>query len=318
MIPSKQLGQTSLKISTIGLGSIAFGGHYGPVARKQVTRTIRAAVDAGVTFFDTSPSYGAGLAEELLAEALIAEEVTIATKVGGGIDSAGSFWFINSKTNILQQVEESLRRLRRDQIDLYLLQGPDNQTPIGETMDTLEHLRATGRIRYIGLGNPTVEVLLEALKHTRVDVVEIPYNILNRSSEMELLPFCRAARIGVLTCEPFCRGLLTGQMSITSAFDEEDLRTSDPLFRGDVFRRNIENVNRLHAYAHEQGLTMVQLALGWILQNPVVGTAVCGAKAPDQIGAAAGSAQVRLTPEQFIAVTEIIGEHSFHPRSMTT
>lgn len=316
MIPSRQLGQTSLNISTIGLGSIAFGGHYGPVARKQVTRTIRAAVEAGVSFFDTSPSYGAGLAEELLAEALVAEEVTIATKVGGGIDSAGNFWFINSKTNILRQVEESLRRLRRDQIDLYLLQGPDNETPIGETMDTLERLRETGKIKYIGFGNPTVDILLEALKHTRIDVVEIPYNILNRSSETELLPFCHAARIGVLSCEPFCRGLLAGNMTAKAAFDEEDLRTSDPLFRGELFRRNIENVNRLHAYAHEQGLTMAQLAIGWVLQNPVIGAAVCGAKAPDQISSAATAAQIHLTPEKFIAVNEIIGEGSFHPRSM--
>jgi len=304
-----QLGKTGLTISRIGLGGLPFGGHYGPVAKSDAVRAIRAAVEEGVTFFDTSPSYGAGLAEEILGEALGSHihEVTVATKVGTGIDSEGHFWPLNTRGNITRQVEESLRRLRRAVIDIYQIHGPDPTTPLSETMEAMEELRRLGKIRAIGFCGATPEILRDSLQYGRIDAALVPYNILTRSIEEELLPFCRAANVAVLACEPYCRGLLTGKFHKNSVFEADDFRIEDRRFRGDMFRSHIESINRLRTLADQEGLTLTQLALAWILQNPQIGVAVCGAKTRLQFRQAVTATGIDLTPDQVMAVDQIVG-----------
>ena len=301
------LGRTNLAVSRIGLGSIAFGGHYGNVGRYECIRTIQAAVEGGVTLFDTSPSYGGGLAEEILGTALGAgiKDIVVTSKIGSGIDSNGQFWCLNNRPNILRQVEKSLIRLRRECIDIYFIPGDDPQTSLGETVSTMEELRERGKIRFIGYCTSDIDRLREALKHGRIDVVQATYNVLERTIGLQLIPFCRATRIPIIACEPFCRGLLVGNLHKHSSFGIDDLRIEDKRFRGERFRESIETVNRLRAYADQEKLSLVQLTLGWIRQNPMIASIVVGAKSRLQIRQSILASEIELTPDQIMAVDQI-------------
>lgn len=303
------LGKTNCTISRVGLGGLAFGGHLGDITRTEVIRTIQAALEGGITLFDSSPAYGAGMAEELLGEALgyDRDRVTIATGIGAGIDSTGQFWCLNNRANILRQVDGSLKRLRREYVDIYFVPGDDPTTPLAETVEAMEELRARGRIKLIGYCTSSVDTLREALKHGKIDVVQTPYNIFSHSVATGLIPFCRATHIPILACEPFCRGLLTGMLNKHSSFDADDLRIEDKRFRGEQYRRHIEDVNRLRTIAEQEGLSLIQLALGWILQNPTITGTICGAKSRLQIRQSILASDAELTPETVIAIDQIVG-----------
>jgi len=304
------LGKTALTISRIGLGGLPFGGHFGSVSTVEMIRTIQAGLEGGITLFDTSPAYGGGTAEELLGKALKFEgnKVVVATKIGSGIDSTGHFWCLNNRPNVLRQVDGSLTRLQRECIDIYFIPGDDPATPIGETVDAMEELRSRGKIRFIGYCTARVERLREALNHGHIDAVQTPYNIFNRTIEADLIPFCRAAQIPIIACEPYCRGLLTGSLHKHSSFDIDDLRIEDKRFRGERYRNNIENVNRLQTIAAQEGLSLVQLSLGWILQNPKIAGVVCGAKNMLQIRQSILGSGVELTPDIIMAVDQTVGD----------
>ena len=302
------LGTTSLSISRIGLGGLPLGGHLGPVNRYEVIRTIQAALEGGITLFDTSPSYGAGMAEAILGEMLASDSdnVVVASKIGSGIDSSGQFWCLNNRPNVLRQVEGSLRRLRRDCIDIYVIPGDDPTTPISETLEAMEELRARGKIRLIGYCTAKVQCLSEAMKYGRIDVVQTPYNILNRSAE--IVSFCSSRGIPFFGCEPYFRGLLPGMLHKNSSFDLDDLRIEDKRFRGERYRKNIENVNLLRAIAEMEGLSMAQLSLGWVLHNPNVTAAICGAKSRLQIRQSILASGTELKPDTILAIDQVVGE----------
>jgi aryl-alcohol dehydrogenase-like predicted oxidoreductase len=304
------LGNTTLAISRIGMGGLPFGGHFGSVGKFEILQTIQAAIEGGVSLFDTSPAYGGGAAEELLGQALRFEgdKVAIASKIGSGIDSTGHFWCLNNRPNVLRQVDGSLRRLQRECIDIYFIPGEDPTTPIGETVEAMEELRSRGKIRFIGYCTARVDRLREALNHGHIDVVQTPYNIFNRTIEAGLIPFCRTTHIPIIACEPYCRGLLTGTLNKHSSFDIDDLRVDDRRFRGERYRNNIENVNRLRTIAGQQGLSLVQLSLGWILQNPEIAGVICGAKNRLQIRQSIIGSDVELTPDIIIAIDQTVGD----------
>jgi aryl-alcohol dehydrogenase-like predicted oxidoreductase len=309
MKPINQKNETS-DASRIGLGGLPFGGHYGQIEIVDVISTIYAALDEGITFFDTSPRYGDGLAESLLADCLGSDrdKVIIATKAAAAGSFATNLRQSNDPTTIRRRAEESLTRLDRDYIDLYQICGADPHTPVGKTMEAMEELRSAGKIRFIGFCAANTTTLREALKHGRIDAVQLPYNAIDPSIRADILRFCRAAHIEIHACEPLCCGLLLGSLHQNSIFDEGDRRVEDKRFRGELYRRNIETVNRLRAFAYQEGLTLLQLALGWVLQNPLVKVAVCGAKNPQQIRQIVASENVNLTPEQIIEIHQIVGE----------
>lgn len=304
------LAKTNLIVSSVGLGGLPFGGLLGRVSKFETLRTIEAAIEGGITLFDTSPAYGGGTAEELLGEGVrpVSDKVMVATKIGAGIDSTGHFWSLNNRPNILRQVDGSLRRLQREFIDIYFIPGDDPTTPIGETIEAMEELRNRQKIRLIGYCTSDPARLREALKHGRIDVVQTPYNIFNRSIADELIPFCRATQIPIIACEPFCRGLLTGTLHKHSSFDSDDLRIEDKRFRGEQYRRNIENVNRLRTIAEQEGLSLIQLAVGWILQNPMISSVMCGAKNRLQIRQSIIASSIELKPDTVIAIDQVVGE----------
>lgn len=303
-------GQTTLTLSRIGLGGLPFGGHFGSVSKFEILRTIQAAIEGGISLFDTSPAYGGGTAEELLGQALRFQgnKVAVASKIGSGIDSTGHFWCLNNRPNVLRQVDGSLKRLQRECIDIYFIPGEDPTTPIGETVEAMEELRSRGKIRFIGYCTARVDRLREALKYGHIDVVQTPYNIFNRTIEAELIPLCRAIHIPIIACEPFCRGLLTGTLHKHSSFDIDDLRIEDKRFRGERYRNNIENVNRLRTIAERERVSLVQLSLGWILQNPGIASVIAGAKNMLQIRQSIIGAGVELTPDIIMAVDQTVGD----------
>jgi myo-inositol catabolism protein IolS len=308
-MPALSSGMQEVRLSRIGLGGIPLGGLLGHVSTYDVVRTIEAAIEGGITWCDTSPGYGAGEAERALGNVLRYQrsDVAVATKIGSGIDSAGQFWCLNNRPNILRQVEGSLRRLQRDTIDIYSIPGDDPSTPIAETMEAMEELRNRGKIRFIGYCTTDSGRLREAMKHGRVDVVQAPYNILNRTIEAELLPFCRAANVPLVVGEPYCRGLLAGNLHKHSSFDAGDIRLEDRRFRGEQYRLTIENVNRLRAVADKHGLSLIQLALGWIVQNSGIAGIMSGARSALHIRQSILAATTVLAPDVIISIDQVLG-----------
>ncbi len=308
-----KLGKTAQEVSRIGLGGLAFGGHYGSIEKIDIIRTIHAAIDLGVTYFDTSPTYGDGKAELLLAEALGShlDRVFIASKIGAGIISDLGIWRSNDRATIIKRVEGTLQRLGRDHIDLYEIYGPDPHTPVSETLETLLELRAEGKIRYIGTCDTDIPRLRECLRYGRVEAVQASYNLLNRSIEEELIPFCRATGMAIVACEPFLCGLLHGELHKNSVFDMTDLRVRDRRFRGERYRNNVETVNRLRRVAEQEGLTLSQLALGWMIQNSAIQVVLCGARSPQQIRQIVASAGTPIAPDASLWVDQTIGMKMF-------
>jgi aryl-alcohol dehydrogenase-like predicted oxidoreductase len=293
----------------ICLGGLAFGNHYGPLEQPAALEVISEALSSGVTAFDTSPTYGQGLAEELLSRAIgvIPHGISVSTRLAYPTDNLKPARRKNDRESILRCLEGSLNRLERNRIETYFIEGPDPATPLGETIAAMEELREVGLIRGIGLFCSTMAHLRKALRYGRVDAVMVPYNIFNRPLDPEFLPACREAGIAVHATEPLCRGLLAGNLHKNSVFEEGDVRILDPRFKGAAYRHNIDLVEELRRYASEQTMTLLDLSLGWVLQHPSIGKAVCGARNPQQVREIVAASQSPLTLEQILQVDFIVG-----------
>jgi aryl-alcohol dehydrogenase-like predicted oxidoreductase len=289
---------------------MAFGGQYGPLEHARAVDVVHEALDAGVTSFDTAPTYGKGLAEELLARALgsYTEQVSISTRLSNPTDALHAPHRKNDKESILRCLEGSLHRLHRNRVELYFIEGHDPATPLGDTITAMEQLREVGLIRGIGLFASTMALLRKALRYGRIEAVMVPYNILNRPMDPEFLPACKEAGVTVYAAEPLCRGLLSGTLHRNSVFEPGDVRIDDRRFKGDRFRKNIDLVRDLRRYAAQEGLTMLELTLGWVLQHPSINVAVCGTKNPRHLREILAASEKRLTLEQILQMDFIVGD----------
>ena len=279
------IGTSNLTTSRIGLGTWAIGGWmWGGTDEVQSVATIRAAVERGVTLIDTAPVYGFGRSEEIVGKALaeggLRDSVQIATKVGLAWKD-GAVYRDSRPGRIRTEVEDSLRRLRTDVIDLYQVHWPDAETPIAETARVLEDLRREGKIRAIGVSNysPAQMHVFRAL--TTLDAVQSPYNLFEREIEADVLPYAKRSGLTVLSYGALCRGLLSGRMSANTRFDGDDLRKVDPKFQGVRFVQYLAAVDELARLARERfGKSVLALALRWVLdQGPTI--ALWGARRPD-------------------------------------
>jgi aryl-alcohol dehydrogenase-like predicted oxidoreductase len=282
-----EMGGSGVKTSRIGLGTWAIGGWmWGGTDEAQSIATIRSAVDRGVTLIDTAPVYGFGRSEEIvgkaLAEGALRDKVQIATKVGLAWKD-GRISRNSSAGRIRQEIEDSLRRLRTDVIDLYQVHWPDLETPLDETARALEDLRRAGKIRAIGVSNfsPAQMDVFRAV--AKLDAVQPPYNLFEREIEADVLPYAKGAGLTVLSYGALCRGLLSGRMTAKTAFEGDDLRKVDPKFQGERFRRYLAAVDELKRLARERfGKSVLALAVRWVLdQGPTI--ALWGARNPDQM-----------------------------------
>jgi aryl-alcohol dehydrogenase-like predicted oxidoreductase len=281
------IGSTSLKTSRIGLGTWAIGGwQWGGTNEAASIATIRTAVERGVTLIDTAPVYGFGRSEEIVGKALaeggLRNHVQLATKVGLAWQ-AGVIYRDSRPARIRREVEDSLRRLRTDVIDLYQVHWPDLETPFAETARTLDDLRSEGKIRAIGVSNFSPAQMDAFRAFARLDAVQPPYNLFEREIESDVLPYARRTALTVLSYGALCRGLLSGRISAATKFEGDDLRKVDPKFQGARLRQYLAAVDALGALAHERfGKSVLALAVRWVLdQGPTI--ALWGARRPEQL-----------------------------------
>ena len=277
---------TSLKVSRVAIGTWAIGGWmWGGTDEAESIATIRAAVEHGINVVDTAPVYGFGRSEEIvgkaIAEAKLRSRVVIATKTG--LEWQNGKVFRNaSRPRIMQEVEDSLRRLRTDVIDIYQVHWPDPLIAIDETAEAMLTLFKQGKIRAIGVSNFSVAQMERFRQVAPLHVLQPPYNLFERGIEADLLPYCATNGIATLGYGALCRGLLSGRMRPDTTFTGDDLRRNDPKFREPRFAQYIAAVEKLDRLAQRFGKRVIHLAVRWMLDQGVT-TALWGARRPDQL-----------------------------------
>jgi aryl-alcohol dehydrogenase-like predicted oxidoreductase len=283
-----KISGTPLVVSRIGLGTWAIGGWmWGGSDETQSIRTIHEAFDRGVTLFDTAPVYGFGRSEEILGKALAQggrrNRAVIATKVG--LDWRDATPFRNaSKARIVKEVEDSLRRLRTDVIDLYQVHWPDPNTPIAETAAAMADLQRTGKTRAIGVSNFSPSQMDEFRAIAPLHTTQPPYNLFERDIENDVLPYAVGEGIVTIAYGALCRGLLSGRMTDETRFSGDDLRKKDPKFGAPRLRQYLDTVERLERFASDNyGKHVIHLALRWILDRADSAVALWGARRPEQL-----------------------------------
>lgn len=296
------LPRAALSISRVGVGCEQLGGtDWGHYDLNETIRSVELAADSGINLFDTANVYGLGQSERNLCRALGARrhEVVIVTKGGvrwessPGEGRAKTFLDL-SRASLRDSVEGSLRRLDLDAISLYLLHWPDRSTPIEEALDTLQELKDEGKIRAIGLSNFSLSDVRRADELASIAAVEIRYNLLCRSAEEEILPYCRQRGIGVLAYGCLAEGLLAGKYPGGTAFDASDRRSRLGHFQGDAMLQNLQVVDRTRKVADAHGKTPAQIAVQWVLSNDAISSAIVGVKNVAQLQDAVASSRGRL------------------------
>jgi aryl-alcohol dehydrogenase-like predicted oxidoreductase len=279
---------TQLKVSRVALGTWAMGGWmWGGTDRRESIATIRAALHQGINLIDTAPVYGFGVSEEIVGEALegARAEAVIATKTGLEWRD-GKVYRNATRARILKEVDDSLRRLRTDYIDIYQVHWPDPKVPVEETAEAMRSLYEEGKIRAIGVSNFSVAEMERFRQAAPLHVLQPPYNLFERAIETDILPYARANHIATLGYGALCRGLLSGRMRLDSTFDGDDLRRIDPKFEPPRFAQYLDAVRQLDEFARRRfGRRVIQLAVRWMLDQGI-SVALWGGRRPEQLEAA--------------------------------
>ena len=304
----RTLGSTGLKVSAIGLGTWTMGGKWwGEVNDDESIAAIKKALDLGINFFDTADMYGFGRSEKVLAEALgdQRKEIILATKLGIRWNKKGKMKNDLSPQYVHQAVDASLERLQTDVIDLYQIHWPDPNTPLEATMGALNECVQAGKVRHLGVSNFTVELIEEARKFGSVETLQPQLNLFERYTEVQLLPYCFKKNIGVLGYSSLCRGLLSGRFKSGDKFDIT-VRKRDPLFKGEVFERNLRIIERLKEIAKGYNKTVAQLAIAWVLAHPAISVALCGARRPEQVEENIGGSNWQISTDDLYKMGQIL------------
>ena len=296
----------ALEVSVVGLGCNNFGWRIDAEATAGV---VDAALDCGINFFDTADIYGSGQSEEYLARALgnRREKVIIATKFGLQFDEQRQ----GAKPDYIRQaVEDSLRRLRTDHIDLYQLHKPDPETPIADTLGALDELVKAGKVREIGCSNFTAEQLREAENAVsqgaaRFVSVQNEYSLLNREPEREVIAECERLKLALLPYFPLASGLLTGKYRLGEEAPDGS-RGRDKFAAQACTDDNLVLADSLRRFAESRGHSLLELAFSWLLMRPVIASVIAGAKSPEQVKANAAAAAWSLTREELAEVETIL------------
>ncbi|MGE3301547.1 MAG: aldo/keto reductase [Hyphomonadaceae bacterium] len=308
----RRLGGSGLKVSAVGLGCNNFGMRITDYA--QAETVVRAALDAGVTLFDTADAYGAQQSEVMLGKALGADrhKVVIATKFAAPIPGLGQG---GSRRHVIAAAEMSLKRLGVDYIDLYQMHRPDAETPIEETLGALDDLVRAGKVRYIGCSNFSAWQIADADWLARVNrmnrfvSVQNEYSLLARGIEDEVLPACNRFGLGILPYYPLALGMLSGKYR-RGETPPAGTRLSPtakriPNARDPLTAENFDRVDALTRFAEERGHTVLSLAFAWLLSRPAVSSVIAGATKPEQIRANVDAGEWRLSAEDVAEVDKL-------------
>ncbi len=313
----RKLGNSDLEISAICFGAWAAGGWmWGGTERNDAIQAIRAAYDLGVSSIDTAPIYGQGNSEEIVGEAiknLPRHKVQILTKYGMRWDLAkGNFDFKSADTkgkeidiyryagkeSIIKECEDSLRRLGTDYIDLYQIHWPDLTTPNEETMETVAQLIKQGKVRYAGVCNYNTEQLKEARKYINIVSNQVPYSMVKRDIEKEVVPYCLEHTISILAYSPLERGLLTGKIKPGHTFQEGDHRAGLYFFTDENIKRTNVFLDKIKQLAAKKGATLAQLVLRWTIEQPGITIALAGARNEKQAVENAAAITINLSADE--------------------
>ena len=312
----RNLGNSGLMVSVVGLGTNNFGRRLDAgINAEAAAAVVGECLEQGINFFDTADVYGGrGPSEEYLGQALQGRrhDVVIASKfgiaMGEGLMRSGA-----SRRYMMQAVEDSLRRLGTDYIDLYQVHRPDARTPIEETMRALDDLVRSGKVRYVGVSNYAGWEIADAQWTAKVAgsvplvSIQSEYNILNRSLDAEVVPAARKFGLSLVPFYPLASGLLTGKYRRGQTTEGGRLSGGSDLTSGYALTdANFDRVERLEAFAQERGHTILELALGWLGSLDYVGSVIAGATRPEQVAANAAAASAwRLTPEELVEVDRL-------------
>lgn len=305
------LGKSELRVSRVAFGTWQLGGDWGSTDSELAVSAIRRAADKGVTFFDTAQAYGFGASERLLGRALKGEvrnDIFIATK--GGLRSSGTGVVRDaSPASIRAGVEESLRALSTDYIDLLQIHWPDPHTPFEETADAVGKLIADGKVLHVGVSNfdaGQMEMFSETLP---VEALQPPYNLFHREIEQTILPYTHENNIGVLVYGPLAHGLLGGGLRLDTRFAADDWRSKSVDFKGATLRHNLAKVAQLRDFARgELGVSVSELAVAWTLANSAVQVAIVGTRNPDHVDEMISAADLLLHESTISRVEEIMSD----------
>ena len=293
----RKLANTDLELSVITFGSWAAGGWmWGSTPRNNAVEAIKASYELGVTSIDTAPIYGQGTSEEIVGEAIKdipRDKVQILTKFGMRWDlKKGDF------AMKIKECEDSLRRLGTDYIDLYQIHWPDSTTAMHETFEAVHQLIKQGKVRYAGVCNYDVAHLKEAARTLPIVSDQIPFSMVNRGIEEEIVPYCVKHNKSVIVYSPLERGLLTGKIKPGHKFAAGDHRASNPFFSDESIRKTDALLERLRPLAEKKNATLGQLVLRWTIDHPGITIALVGARDAEQAVQNAKAVNVKLSPEE--------------------
>jgi aryl-alcohol dehydrogenase-like predicted oxidoreductase len=305
----RNLGSSGLKVSVVGVGTNAFGSR---VDDADVPKIVHAAIDCGITLFDTADVYARGKSESLLGAAVAGrrDRVLIATKFMSPMGE-GPYERGGSRLYIRRAVEASLRRLGTDYIDLYQMHAPDPETPIDETLATLDDLVHEGKVRYIGSSNFDGWQIADAAWTARVHhwtpfvSAQNHYSLLHRDVEREVIPACERFAVGMLPYLPLAAGVLTGKYSRGQGAPEGTRLANNPRSDRWLNERNFDIGEALEAFARERGISLLQVAIGGLAAQSQVGSVIAGATKPEQIEANVAAGLWEPTPEDLAEVDRL-------------
>jgi aryl-alcohol dehydrogenase-like predicted oxidoreductase len=319
----RKLGNSDLQVSAICFGAWAAGGWmWGGTERNDAIKAIRAAYDLGVSSIDTAPIYGQGNSEDIVGEAIKnipRDKVQVLTKYGMRWDLAkGNFDFKSTDTkgkeidiyryagkeSIIKECEDSLRRLGTDYIDLYQIHWPDLTTPIEETMEAVAQLIEQGKVRYAGVCNYNAAQLKEAREYINIVSNQVPYSMVKRDIEEDVVPLCLEQHVSILAYSPLERGLLTGKIKPGHIFAEGDHRAGLYFYADENIKKTNAFLDKIQPLAAEKGVTLAQLVLRWTIEQPGITIALAGARNEKQSVENAGAIAVNLSAGEIAFINQ--------------
>lgn len=327
----RKLGNSDLQLSAIAFGAWAAGGWmWGGTDQQEAVAAIRRSIELGVSSIDTAPVYGFGLSEKIVGEAIKGkrQHVQLLTKFGMRWDTDRGYFFFDSeeasgqavkihryaaKDSIIHECEQSLQRLGTDYIDLYQIHWPDPTTPIEETFEAVATLLKQGKIRAAGVSNYDVKQMAAAHQVIPLASNQVPYSMVKRDIEQEVVPYCLQHQIGILAYSPLQRGLLTGKMAPGHQFGAGDHRAGLPYFKPENLNRTSQFLEQIKPLAHEKGCTLSQLVIAWTIRQPGITCALVGARNPKQAEDNAGAARVKLSDAEIADINARLEELELVP-----
>jgi aryl-alcohol dehydrogenase-like predicted oxidoreductase len=319
---TRKLGKSDIEATVITFGAWAIGGWmWGGADRKEAIEAIKASLDHGITSIDTAPAYGQGLSEELCGEAIRGidrTKIQLLTKYGLRWDtSQGEFFFksrdnsgkelmihkLASKKSIMKECENSLKRLGTDYIDLYQIHWPDGTTLVSETMEAMQMLMEQGKIKGAGVCNYSLELMKEAEKTIPLASNQVPFSMVNRDIEIEVVPYALKNNIAIIAYSPLQRGLLTGKIKPGHRFNEGDTREGNRYYSDGNISRVNDFLNKLEPLAREKKATVGQLVIRWTIEQPGITIALVGARNASQAVENAKAGDIQLSPGELAFIS---------------